>query len=690
MPKDDRPSPPDTVREEVVEEVHGTPVDDPYRWLEGDGEEVEAWIERQNEYADHFLETETAEALRPRFQDLARVTDYGGIVAEGGWYFQQIEGPDEDQPVLYVRGELNEDRRKLVDPNAFDGENPSMDWYTISPAGNRLAYGYAEGGDEQYDIRVIDIETGAQVDEVPDTGRTHGFGLVWNDEKGFYYVRTGGPGGGDQLEKSLCYHELDTDPQTDAELTADFDEHAWVSLERDQTTGTVVVTVSHGTTHSELYYLDEAAVPPNGSDSGDPLEPILTGYDAHFEANLDNGQLYVLTDHAAPFYRVLTASVDAATTDAPLDAEEMTEAISEGEAVLQSLAFADDYVLAHRLQDANAELSVHERDGTYLREVSLPPHVTLGGLNGTDDRREIFFTIQSFDRPAEVTRYDLETEQRSVLDRPEVSVDIELNVTQRFVESSDGTEVPAYVVHQEGLELNGENPAIITGYGGFRISRTPAFDRFRLPFLEHGGVWVHTCLRGGTEYGEPWHEAGMLENKQNVFDDFFAVAEEICEAGYSSPDRLAAVGGSNGGLLVGAAITQRPDLWAAAFCSVPLLDMLRYHEFLLGEYWTVEYGSPDDPEAFEWLSAYSPYHNASETEYPATMFKTALGDTRVHPAHARKMTPLLQELNTGSNPIILRTERNTGHGVGKPTSMVVREQAERWGFLFDHLGIEAA
>lgn len=691
MSENGLPEPPATEREEVVEEIHGTTIRDPYRWLEGDDEAVEAWIETQNEYADQFLKTPSAEALTPRFEDLARVTDYGGISAEAGRYFQQIEAPDEEQPVLYVREELNDDPRAVVDPNDFEGASPSMDWYTVSPDGERLAYGYAEGGDEQYDIRVIDVSSGEQIDEVPNTGRSSGFGIAWT-ETGFYYVQTGGPGGGDQLDKALWYHELETNPDTDVEIRADFDEHAWVSLERDETTETVFVTISFGTTHSELYALEESAIFDEGESptapAGDPLREILTGYDAFFGATTDDGRLYVRTDHEAPFYRVLTVSVEEAVAEAPLTPETMSEAIPEGDAVVQGLAFADDQLVVHHLRDATSELSTYDRDGTHRTDIDLPSYCTVGALEGGGDTPEVFFTLQGFDRPTEVTRVDLGSHERTVLDSPEVGVNADLTVTHRFVPSTDGTEVPAFVVHREDLDLDGDNPAVIYGYGGFRLSQTPTFDRFRAPFLEHGGVWVQACLRGGTEYGEPWHEAGMLGEKQTVFDDFIAVAEDVCDAGYSSPDRLAALGGSNGGLLVGAAITQRPDLWAAAFCSVPLLDMLRFHEFLLGEYWTVEYGSPEDAEAFEWLYDYSPYHNAPETAYPATMFKTALGDTRVHPSHARKMTALLQDRNTGPNPIILRTERETGHGVGKPTSMIVREQAERWGFLFDQLGID--
>lgn len=672
------PSPPESDVRPVTETRHGVAVTDPYRWLEdGDDPAVHDWVARQNDYADTVLDTEATDALQPRFEELAHVTDYSGIDAHGGRYFQQIEAPDEDQPVLYVRDGVDADRRPLVDPNTFDGENPSMDWYAVPPTGDRLAYGYAEGGDEQYDIRILDVETGDLEETVPGTGRTNQFGLTWV-ENGFYYVRTGGPGGGDQLDKALYYHELGTDPDTDEEVTADFDAHAWIGLESDDDGETVLVTVMYGTSHSELYRLD----PTDDS----PLTPLITGYDATFTPDIHDGTVYIQTNHDAPFSRLLAAPLGDLTTTTDIDPTDLEEILPEHDAVLQSVAFADDRLAAHHLRDASSELTIHTLDGTHETSVDLPDHCTVAELTGADDDREWFYSVQTFQTPSTVYRYTTDAGQTE-LDSPDVSVDADITVDRQFIESDDGTDIPAFIVHRSDIDRDADNPTIVYGYGGFRISQTPSFDRFRAPFLEHGGVWVHACLRGGTEYGEPWHEAGMLDNKQTVFDDYIAVAEHLCTTDYTNPTRLAAFGGSNGGLLVGAAITQRPDLWAAAFCSVPLLDMLRFHRFLLGESWTVEYGSPDDPDAFEYLHDYSPYHNAPETDYPATLFKTAGGDTRVHPSHARKMTALLQEHNTGPNPVVLRTETGTGHGIGKPTSMIVREQAEQWGFLFDHLDI---
>lgn len=319
-------------------------------------------------------------------------------------------------------------------------------------------------------------------------------------------------------------------------------------------------------------------------------------------------------------------------------------------------------------------------------EIDLDPFSSVGAIEAADG--VAYFTEQSFDRPATVQAAELTTGDTRVLQAPESGFDVDVGVSQEWFTSADGTDMPAFVVRRTGVEPDGTAPAVLTGYGGFRVNRTPTFDRFLEPFLDAGGVFVLATLRGGTEFGEEWHEAGRREHKQHTFDDFLAVAEGLIDRGWAAEDRLGITGGSNGGLLVGAALTQRPDLFAAVLCRVPLLDMLRFHRFLLGETWTTEYGSPEDPLAFEYLREYSPYHNVEETEYPATLLTTASGDTRVHPSHARKMAARLQRRTTGGDPILLRVRDDAGHGVGKPRSMVVEEQAEQWAFLFRFLDVD--
>lgn len=692
---------------------------DPYRWLEADDDEVHEWVAAQNEYADGVLDTGTAERLRERFEAVARVTDYGPVTPAGGRYFQTVEGPAEDHGVLYVRESVDAEPRALVDPNGFDAEAASMNWFDVDPDGERVAYGYDEGGTEQYDVRVVDVDSGDVVDEVPDAGRVDPTGLAWADD-GVYYVRTGGAGGesgADQLHRVLCYHAHGDDPSADRRITDAFGEHDWPQVERDRETGTLLAAVHEGTTHSRVYLVDEDATDPgSGDDPGTGpsdvptsddddrdtdaddydtdddgvLVPLLTDVEASFRPHVNDGTVYVTTNYDAPFSRVLAVPVAEAAAGDPLDPDAMAEPVPETDAVLRGVAFAGDRLLAHHARDASAELS-RWGDGERVETLPTPEVCSVTGLAGDEsdagDPDEAFFVAETFDAPPRVRRYDFADGRAETLARPDVDLEVDVAVSREFFESADGAEVPAFIVHREGLDPDGDAPTVLYGYGGFRIPQTPSFGRFRGPFLAAGGVFVVACLRGGTEYGEPWHEAGMRGNKQNVFDDFYAVAEGLVEAGYTNTDRLAAYGGSNGGLLAGAAVTQRPDLWGAVLSAVPLLDMLRFHEFLLGEYWTVEYGSPDDPDAFDYLRAYSPYHNVEERAYPPILFATAAGDTRVHPSHARKMTALLQERNTADTPVVLRTETDTGHGVGKPTEVVVRERAERWAWFCDRLGV---
>ncbi len=668
-------TPPETERRDVVETVHGEEVRDPYRWLEGDDEAVHEWVDRQNDHTDRHLDGDAREDLAPRMEARAEVADYGVVVARERGYFQRVEAPDEDRARLLFRPRLDAEPDVLADPNEWAGEE-SLDWFAPSPDGSLVAYGVAEGGDEQYDVTVLDVSSGEVRDVLPDRGRTGPDGLAWTDE-GFYYVATGSAADGEQLDKELRYHELGTDAD-DPVLTDEVGEHVWPQLETED--GRLVVAFHQGWTTSTVHRWE-------GSPTDGELVDVVADADASFRPLVRDGVVYLRTDYEAPNARILACDVDAV----EVDPDDLREVVPEREAILTDAVLAGDSLVVHDQRDAHSSLSVYDLDGGGRREVDLPGYAAIGrgALRGHPDAPEAFFRAQWFDRAPRVSRLDAETGETEVVsERETTDEEIDLAVDQRFFESADGTEIPAFVVHREGLDRDGDNPTVLYGYGGFRVSLTPSYDRFRTPFFEDGGVYVQANLRGGAEYGEDWHRAGMYENKQNVFDDFHAVAEGLIEADYTSPDRLAAMGGSNGGLLVGAAITQRPDLFGAAVCAVPLLDMLRFHEFLLGASWTTEYGDPDDPEAFAYLREYSPYHNVEERAYPSVLFKTAEGDSRVHPGHARKMTARMQHATTGDDPILLRTETETGHGAGKPTSMVVRENLDRWTFLYDQLGVQ--
>ncbi|MFC7233811.1 prolyl oligopeptidase family serine peptidase [Halosegnis marinus] len=678
-----RETPPETPCEPTTETLHGEEIADPYRWLEADDDErVREWTDAQNEYADAVLDTDTRDALRPRFEDVARVTDYGPVTVAGDRYFRTIEAPHEDHAVLHVQESLDGEPRVLVDPNGFAGEAASMNWFVVGPDGERVAYGYDEGGTEQYDLRVVDAATGEEREEVPNVGRTNPGGFAWTD-KGFYSVRTGTAGeadseGGGQLDRALYYHEHGADPADDRLVTDDFGPRELPVLTTDDGDA-LFVAVSQGWDTTDLYRADESRA--------DPLVPLVTGLDASIDATAGEDTLYLRTDHEADRGRVVAVPLAEARTGDDLALADYPDAVPETEGVLQGVTTVGDALAAVHLHDASAELTLW-RDGERTATVPTPDLCTVpaAALDVDDDGTDLFHVVQGFAEPARVRRYDVAEGTATAIAQADADLDVDVTVERTFHESADGTEVPAFVVRAADADPDGDAPAVIYGYGGFRIALTPSFRRFAGPFLDAGGVFVVACLRGGSEYGESWHRAGMFGDKQNVFDDLYAVAEGIGDE-YADPDRIGVWGGSNGGLLTGAALTQRPDLWAAVLCEVPLLDMLRFHRFLLGASWTSEYGSPDDPEAFEYLREYSPYHNVAERAYPPTLFTTALGDTRVHPAHARKTTARVQANQTGEGPILLRTETDTGHGVGKPTERIVREQVDRWTWLCDRLGV---
>ncbi|OTE98584.1 prolyl oligopeptidase family serine peptidase, partial [Halorubrum sp. SD683] len=624
------PSPPETRREVVTETLHGIDVDDPYRWLEGDDAAVSEWADAQNDHVDAALDDALRDRLRPRFADLVEVADYGPISVREGRYFATVREPGADHARLVVRDAPDGTDRVLVDPNAWaanrDGDRPprSMAWYVPSHDGERVAVGVTDGGDENYDVRVLSVPDpsdsgvespeaegyGPGVEEIaslPERGRVNAGSLAWTaDDEGLVYVATGGAADGAQMDKEIRRFRFADGPDAESVLLEHDDQHVWPRVTVDPDSGLLAVAFSEMVGGTEWYVRVD----------GD-LRPVLTDTDAETSVRFHDGTAFVSTDHGAPRRRLLACSVDRF-REGDLSFEECREVLPDGEGILQSVVPTPERLLVHRQRDAHSRLSVHDRDGTHLRDVSLPSYCSVTWVSGNRDAPEAFFGLTGFDRPPAVRKLDLADESPGEGDgvgeggdAPELasaevdSVDLpvpdDLVVEQRFVDSTDGAEVPVFVCYREEVNVEGPRPTVLYGYGGFRNSITPSFGRFRLPFLADGGAFAAVCARGGYEYGEPWHEAGMLEDKQHTFDDFVAAGEALCESGLTDADHLAVAGGSNGGLSVGAVVTQRPDLWAAAQCAVPLLDMLRFHRFLLGESWTTEYGHPEDPEAFEYL-----------------------------------------------------------------------------------------
>ncbi|WP_049923404.1 prolyl oligopeptidase family serine peptidase [Halopiger djelfimassiliensis] len=668
--------PPATKRENTSYERHGDLIDDSYRWLENGGEAVDEWVDRQNAYADDYLESVgVREQLRPRFESLARTTDYGTITAAPTGYFQEVETADDDQPVLYFRETLEDDRDALVDPNEFSEDaTASMGWWTVSPDGDRLAYGVDDGGTELYDVTVMEVPSGEELEELTDLGRITPGMFAWTPD-GFYYGRTGEDGTA-QLEKTIHYHEHGDGPSAD-ELVYEIEEPSmWPVLSTDRDGTHLLVSLVVGWERSDLLY---AAVGETD------LTPVITDAEHLYSPLIHGDTAFIRTNRDAPYYRFL--ELDLSGDVGEIDPDELPEVVPERDGIVTGATIADDRLLVQYEREAVSELEVFDLDGDHCQSVDLPGMGTVTGLRGNRDAAEAFFSYQSFDHPPAVVRYDLETDETEPLDRPAVELEFDISVEQVRYESADGTEVPMFVVRRADIDLDGDNPTLLHGYGGFENSLTPIFQKFGGEFLRSGGVYAQANLRGGGEFGKEWHEAARHGNKQRTFDDMIAAAEYLIDEGYTSSDRLAIQGGSNGGLTVGAVLTQRPDLLGAVCCHVPLLDMLQFHTFLLGESWTTEYGDPDDPEAYEWLKEYSPYHNVEDREYPPVLFKTAEGDTRVHPVHAWKMAARMQSVAEGG-PFYCKTNRDTGHGTGKPTWMIVEEQLDVWSFLFDQLDLE--
>jgi prolyl oligopeptidase len=681
-----------TRRDDVVETLHGVAVVDPYRWLEdGTSAEVQAWSATQTNY------TETRISHLPGFDKLAARLDTllrigtveppAVVVRPKGppRYFYRRQGPNDDQPVLYVRDGQNGTDRPLIDPNRMsEDKTAALDWWTPSWDGKLLAYGISEGGDENSTLRVLDVGTGQNLGETEVITRVRYASIAWlPDGRAFYYSRFPEkgtvPAGEERYHKRIYKHTIGKGPDADPLVFGDGRPMIDTpSVEISPNGRWLVTTVHQGWSRRELYLLDRNARPAA------PWVPLaVPTNDAIYEAITLNDHLLVRTNDGAPTYRLYRVDPQ---RPSRANWREIIPATSD---VLASVSEVGGEIFATYIVNARSVLKRFGLDGTPRGEIALPTlgtvHNTLGAWNGT----EAFFDFTSFAVPAQVYRIDLKTGQTSLWAEVKAPIDpAEFEVTQERATSKDGTSIPMFISHRKGLARDGSAPTLLSGYGGFNISQMPSWSGARYALLERGGVTVVANLRGGGEYGEVWHKAGMLENKQNVFDDVIAAAEHLVKSKITSPDRLAISGGSNGGLLVGAAITQRPELFRAAVCSVPLLDMVRYHRFLIAKLWVPEYGSAEDPAQFKWLYAYSPYHRVVPgTRYPAVLFSTAEGDTRVDPLHARKMAARLQASTSSDRPVLLRIESRAGHGAGKPLSKRIDEAALIYSFLFWQLNI---
>jgi len=678
-------APPPTPEEPVTETIHGVEVTDPYRWLEGDAdgevtERVAEWTDAQNAHTRAVLDALPGRAaLSARIEELMSVGWVGAPKPAGDRLFNRRRDGDQDQPVLYVR-ERDGRVRALIDPNTLDAEGlVSLDWWEPSHDGELLAFGLSRSGDENTTCHVLRVDTGTWLaDEVPNKVD---FGGWLPGGAGFLYRQLADPD--DAYSARIRVHRVGRHHREDPIL---FEQHSttwgpFAYLSRDARW--LVLGYFTSTSANDLWVVDF----DRWRRTGELVRTdVVVGEEARSGGPVLGDTLFLETNLGAPNGRVYAVDLNRP------ERERWREVIPPREgAVLEDVSLARGYLVATYLEDASTRIHVHDLDGAHVREVELPGIGSASAFTA-EDRREIYVSFSSFATPDSIYRVDLATGERELWDRADVPVDPDLvEVEQVWFDSKDGTRVSMFLVHRKGLELTGDLPTLLYGYGGFNISLTPWFSETLFPWFEAGGVYAVANLRGGGEYGADWHAAGQLEKKQNVFDDFLAAAEWLIDAGYTRPERLAIAGGSNGGLLTGAAIVQRPDLFRAAISAVPLLDMLRYHRFLMARFWVPEYGSAEEAEHFPFLRAYSPYHNVEDgVRYPAVFLTAGENDSRVHPLHARKMAARLQAATAADpeeRPVLLWVDRDAGHGQGKPLSLRIRDVVDQRIFLMWQLGI---
>jgi prolyl oligopeptidase len=659
----------------VTDTLHGVAVTDNFRWLEDQtAADTRAWVTAQNRFREQLMAGLPGRAaIEGRLRELLMVDQQGTPTVRGGRYFYTKRAADQDYSVVYMRQGAAGPEVPIIDPNVTAGVVPiSASLLDVSEDGTLLAYGVRRGGEDEVIVRFYDVLGRRARPEMLGRAR-NGSVSITPDKRGYFFTRQTPQGprlyyramGADAPEQLLFGEGLGPDIGMGAGLSRD---GRWL-----------VISVSRGTSGGNDLYLMDAAT------RAAPVA-MVTGTDRNYNPAFAGDRIVIHTDWNAPNGRVMLA-----TPGAP-QREQWREIVAEGRQPIAGISLVGGKLWVRYLEDVQAKVKGFDLEGRPFRELTMPTMGTLGGLGGEWERDEGFFGFSSFHVPATVYRYSVARNQRTVFWRQNVRFASDsFEVKQVWFTSKDGTRVPMFLAHRRGLALDGTNPVYLTGYGGFNISQTPGFSAMYAVWMERGGVVAVPNLRGGSEFGEAWHQAGMFGRKQNVFDDFIAAAEWLVANRYTSPEHLAIAGGSNGGLLVGAALTQRPDLFRAVVCSVPLLDMLRYERFLLGRFWISEYGAATDSAQFGYLRAYSPYQNTRPgTRYPSVLFETGDGDTRVAPLHARKMTALLQAVTTAplnERPILLKYDTEAGHSGGLPVTKTIDDTTLRLQYVMWQLGM---
>lgn len=675
---------PETLKDDTVDDYFGTQVADPYRWLENDtSAATAAWVEAENEVTFAYLaEIPFRGQLLDRLTDLTNYEKYGTPFKKHGKYYYYKNDGLQNQSVLYVQDSLDGEARVFLDPNKLsDDGTVALSGLSFSHNGKYVAYTISRSGSDWREIFVMDANTGQLLEDHITWAKFSG--ASWRGD-GFYYSAYDAPVAGKEFSNvnenhKIYYHKIGTPQSTDELIYQNPAQPKRFYSAHCPESENVLFIYESGANRGNALYMQDL------TKKNAPIIPLATNDEYTYSpVEVMGDEIYIYTNYQASNGKVMKANI------ANPQIDNWTDLIPEGESVLSDVSIIGGYMFVTYDQDASNHAFVFTPDGRRLHEISLP---TLGSVSfsGDKDDKECFMSFSSFTYPGSIFTYDLDNNSYKLFRAPEVKFNPDDFVTEQvFFASKDGTKIPMFLTYRKGLQKDGKNPVYLYGYGGFNISLNPGFSTSRIPFLENGGIYAQVNLRGGGEYGEKWHIAGTKMQKQNVFDDFIGAAEYLISEQFTNSKKIAIVGGSNGGLLVGACMTQRPELFQVAIPQVGVMDMLRYHKFTIGWNWASDYGtSEDSKEMFEYLYGYSPLHNLKPgNKYPATLVTTADHDDRVVPAHSFKFAARLQECNDGTNPTLIRIDTKAGHGAGKPMTKVLEEQADIYGFVMYNLGMK--
>ncbi|WP_316754632.1 prolyl oligopeptidase family serine peptidase [Pedobacter aquatilis] len=672
---------PETKKDYTTDNYFGTSIADPYRWLENDtSTETKNWVDEENKITQNYLEQiPYREDIKNRLTEIWNYPKESAPFKVGEYYFFTKNDGLQNQSVWFIKKGLEGKEKLFLDPNKLSADGTaSVSLLGFSHNKKYIAYSIAQSGSDWSNIYVMEVASKTKLaDELKWTKFS---GAAWKGD-GFYYSRYDEPTKGMELSgankfQKVYFHKLGEAQTADKLIFEDnTNPNLYFGADVTEDEHFLVLYASAGTSGNALYYQDLTSL-------NNKIELLVKGFENNHSVITNNGdKLLINTDLNAPNKQVVL--VDPKNSDP----KNWQKIIPESKLALEGASSGGGFLWASYLKDASTNIVQFDLSGNKIKDVKLPDIGTVGGFGGYKDDIEFFYSFTNFTTPGTSYRYDIKQGESTLYKKSALKFNTDNYETKQvFYPSKDGTKVPMFMVYKKGIKLNGDNPVFLYAYGGFQISLTPTFSLSRMLFLEHGGIYVQPSLRGGSEYGEAWHKAGMLEKKQNVFDDFIGAAEYLIKEKYTNPAKIAISGGSNGGLLVGACMTQRPELFKVALPAVGVLDMLRYHKFTVGWGWVVEYGTSDQKDDFDYLIKYSPLHNIKTgVNYPATLITTADHDDRVVPAHSFKFAATLQEKYKGENPMLIRIDKKAGHGAGKPTKKLIEEATDIWSFVFQNL-----